>query len=336
MSSQRKTRALFLFLALVAFVGLAGCSPDGPPAAVGTLERDRLDLVAEAPEPVTARPVAEGAQVEAGALLVQLDPARLAAQLAGAESARGRAAARLAELVRGPRSEAIAEGRARLQGAEGRLTTARRDLARAEELLARSVASQQRVDAERARFDEALAARDAARASLDALLEGTTGEELRQAEAALAEADAAVADTRVRLARLAVRAPVAGRVDALPYELGERPPAGAVVAVLLAEAQPYARVYVPEAARAHVGPGTPAIVRVDGVASPLRGRVRTVASDASFTPYFALTERDRGRLVYVAKVDLLDPQGADLPTGVPVEVEFTGAGSGDSDVGTGR
>jgi HlyD family secretion protein len=47
-----------------------------------------------------------------------------------------------------------------------------------------------------------------------------------------------------------------------------------------------------------------------------------VASDASFTPYYALTERDRGRLVYVAKVDLIDLAAAELPTGLPVEVVF--------------
>jgi HlyD family secretion protein len=32
--------------------------------------------------------------------------------------------------------------------------------------------------------------------------------------------------------------------------------------------------------------------------------VRWVSSEAAFTPYFALTERDRGRLSYVAKVDI--------------------------------
>jgi HlyD family secretion protein len=188
--------------------------------------------------------------------------------------------------------------------------------------VAEGVASEEQLDQRRAIFDEALAARDAVRATLDALLDGTTEEELAQAEAALAEADALLADARVRLSRLEVLAPSAGWVDALPYELGERPPAGGVVAVLLADKAPYGRVYVPAAIRVHVKPGTPAQVWVDGIEEPLRGRVRTVATDASFTPYFALTERDRGRLVYVAKVDLLGPEARGLPTGIPVEVEF--------------
>ena len=60
----------------------------------------------------------------------------------------------------------------------------------------------------------------------------------------------------------------------------------------------------------------------------LAGRVRTVSSEAVFTPFFALTERDRGRLSYLAEVDLVEPRAAELPTGLPVEVRF-GAGQTD-------
>jgi HlyD family secretion protein len=71
----------------------------------------------------------------------------------------------------------------------------------------------------------------------------------------------------------------------------------------------------------HVNAGTEAEIHVDGLEAPLSGRVRWVSSEAAFTPYFALTERDRSRLSYVAKVDILE-QRERLPDGVPVEVEF--------------
>lgn len=303
---------------------LGGCSAEGPTVAVGTLERDRYDLIAEASEPVVVRAVEEGAYVERGALIVGLDRSRLEAQLAQLSAGRDAASARLAELERGPRPERIAETRARLRGADGQLETARADLARAKSLVARGVVSEQQIDQRRAHFDEALAARDAARATLEELLEGTTLEELDQAEASVAQTEAALTDARIRLERLDVRAPVAGWVDALPYELGERPPAGGVVVVLLAERAPYARVYVPAAIRTAVAPGVRARVHVDGIVEPLDGIVRHVAKDASFTPYFALTERDRGRLVYLAKVDLVG--AGELPTGVPVEVVFDAPG----------
>lgn len=314
-----RRRALLALAAALA----AGCrSPAPEPVAVGTLERDRIELIAEAQEPIVEIRVREGQQVAAGDVLLRLDDARLAAQVAGARSARDRAAARLAELERGPRAERIRAARARLAGAEGVLVTAVRTLARTTDLVREGVAAPELLDRDRARRDDALAARDAARATLDELLEGATVEELDQARAALAEAEAALADLAVRETRLTVRAPRPGLVDALPFERGERPPQGAVVAVLLAAAAPYARVYVPEPIRARVRPGVAARVRVDGVDGAFAGRVRTVEHEATFTPYFALTERDRSRLAYVAEVDLVDAAAGALPTGIPVEVAF--------------
>ena len=71
----------------------------------------------------------------------------------------------------------------------------------------------------------------------------------------------------------------------------------------------------------HIKPGTHAKIFVDGLTSPIAGRVRWVSAEAAFTPYFALTEHDRGRLSYVAKVDIAEDRER-LPDGVPVEVEF--------------
>ena len=64
-----------------------------------------------------------------------------------------------------------------------------------------------------------------------------------------------------------------------------------------------------------------------GLEAALDGRVRWVASEAAFTPYYALTERDRGRLSFLAKVDISEEHDR-LPEGVPVEVEFL-VGGGD-------
>jgi HlyD family secretion protein len=63
-------------------------------------------------------------------------------------------------------------------------------------------------------------------------------------------------------------------------------------------------------------------VHVDGIDAAFPARVRNVSSEASFTPYAALTEQDRGRLVYVAELDLEGDGARELPAGVPVQVEF--------------
>jgi HlyD family secretion protein len=117
-----------------------------------------------------------------------------------------------------------------------------------------------------------------------------------------------------------VRAPRPGLVEALPFEIGERPPVGASLVILLADGVPYARVHVPEPLRVAYAPGTKVEVRIDGVAEPLTGRVRYVSAQASFTPYNSLTQKDRSRLAYLAEITLDGAAAADLPAGVPVQV----------------
>jgi HlyD family secretion protein len=307
----------------------ASCTENGDLRAVGTIERDRIELVAEAREPIAEILVREGDRVQAGDVVLRLEERRGEAEVRRAEGARDRAMARLAELERGPRRERIEGARARLAGAEGLLDRERRELERVRDLQKKGINAEAELDAARARYDEALSLRDQAAAELEALRTGTTPEELAQARAAVAEAQGALDAARIVRERLEVRAPQDGLIDALPFELGERPPPGAVVAVLLGNGAPFARVYVPEAIRARVRAGGAASVHVDGMERAFGARVRTVANEATFTPFFALTEEDRGRLVYLAEVDLVDPEAHDLPTGVPVEASFDLGGGRD-------
>jgi HlyD family secretion protein len=312
-------RAPPLLLALA----LLSCAEDPSELpALGTLERDRIELVAEADEPLLEHAVREGDRVEAGALLVRQDGGRLAAQAARARHVHDEAYALLLELRNGPRSETIAEARAQLAGAEEALRTARRDLDRAERLAQADYASRARLDHARTAFEAARSSRDAAHARLTALRNGSRAEEIARAENALAAAEAALGEAELRVARLEVRAPRAAVVDALPFEPGERPPPGAAVVVLVADGSPWARVHVPEPLRARIGPGARARVRVDGWAEPFEGRLRSISHEAAFTPYFALTQRDRSRLSYLAEVDVVSPEALALPAGVPVEVTF--------------
>jgi len=316
---------LLLFTALVA---LAGCTPDqGGGRLVGELVSDRIELVAEFSEPITEIAVAEGEEVEAGQLLLQLDARHARVRLAEAEAAEGVASARLAELLRGPRSEAIAEARAKLAGAEDDRSFREREYERLQALHERQLSSREALDRAFAERAAARSQSSALRARLEELLAGTTVEELEQAQQSLAQARAQREAAELDLSRHSLRAPVAGRMDSRLFEVGERPAAGQPVLVLLGGAQPHARVFIPEALRARVQPGSAARLYVDGLAQPLAGRVRWVSSEAAFTPYYALTERDRGRLSYRAKIDIAEARER-LPDGVPVEVELL-PGSGE-------
>ena len=313
--------------AFILALALGGCLPEqGDDVAVGTLERDRIEIQAESWERLVELQVAEGDRVTAGQLIARQDDERARVRLAQAVAAADAARGRLAELVRGPRQEDIDEARAGLRGAQSVLATQTREYERVADLVTRELLSASDLDRARARRDDARASRDEARSRLEAMLEGTTVEELDQARAALSEAEALVAERRLDLDRLEVRATRDGTVDDLPFEVGDRPAAGSVIAVLLAGERPWARVYVPASLRPGVRIGTDATVTVEGVEGAFAARVRTVSAEAAFTPYYALTEYDRGRLTYLAEVDLLDDSSAELPTGLPVQVRFHPSG----------
>jgi HlyD family secretion protein len=307
---------------LVAVLALAGCSNDEDPnRVVGELTSDRYELTAEVGEPITAILVAEGESVTAGQVLINQDDTRARARLAESDAALAQQQARLDELVRGPRSEQITAARANVEGATQELEFRQTEMTRIREIHARGLASPDLLDKASAALDAAQANLKLRLAQLEELLAGTTVEELAQAEQAVKQLAARRDAIRVDLDRHTIRAPVDGLADSRLFEFGERPAPGQPLMIVLGGDQAYARVFVPETIRVHVTAGTAAVIYVDGLDQPLEGRVRWVSSESSFTPYYALTEHDRGRLSYVAKVDIAGERDR-LPDGVPVEVEF--------------
>jgi HlyD family secretion protein len=310
-------------LAVIVVLALGGCGAEqSSDVALGTLERDRLELPAEAHEPVIEILVGEGEHVSAGQVLLRLDSVNGTAQVANLKAQASEAQHRLDELIKGPRAEEILEARANLAGAQAQHEHDSKEYERIRELVPRKLASQSSLDQQRAARDNADAAQRAAQAKLTLLLKGTRIEDLDQARDALAQAQAQLQQAETSAQRLTVRAPRAGVVEALPYKLGDRPPAGSPVVVMIADGTTYARVYVPEPLRVHVQAGTPASARVDGEEQPFAATVRFISNEASFTPYFALSQKDRSRLSYLAHVDLTEPRSANLPVGIPVEVHF--------------
>ncbi len=294
---------------------------------VGTLERDRVEVTVESNEPIIAIHVQDGQILKTGDLILEQDPARLERILAQQVALRDQSAARLAELERGPRTETIREARAQLESARASAKNAAANLERAEELFARDLSDQSTLDSATTGSETAIAAEKAASESLNRLLNGTTVEELDQAIAAVKAAEAGINRIQLDIDRLRIYAPVNGMLDKRLYQLGERPQIGATIGVILDSSRTYARIYVPEPLRASVQPGEQLEVRIDGNTQNFTGTVRWVSTDASFTPYFALTEHDRSRLSYLAEVDL--PDASSLPSGVPLEVDFPNTVSND-------
>lgn len=311
-----------LLLPLLGALLLSACQRTPDTTLPGTLEWDRIDVLAEASEPVIALDVTEGERVHAGQILLRLDPRRTDARLAAARADAQRLAAQLDELRHGARSEDIDAARAQLARAESDAGNARRAYERAHELRRRGAIAQARLDDATNALHMAQAGARAARAQLTELLHGTRPEQLAQAKSALAAAQAQVRQLAVTRARLDVRAPRDGRVDALPFRLGDQPPAGAALVSLLSGPAPYARVYVPERLRASVHPGQHFRVHVDGIDKAFDAVLRSVRSEPAFTPYYALSGDDATRLSYRAELVLQGSAAQALPAGLPCHAEL--------------
>lgn len=303
---------------------LTGCQGDaGDIASLGTLEVHRVAVAADSSEPIIEMNVKEGDEVQAGQVLAQQDPARIKANLAQARAQAQAAADALKKALNGARKEDVDAARANVAAARADAKTARLELDRQRSLVKQNFASKNNVDVLQGQYEAAVARGHAASAALEKLLAGTRPEDIAAARNAVAAANAQVAAMKLSLDRTTIRAPVAGKVEAIIERVGERPQPGGAVLILSRHEQPYARVNVPEPLRTRLAPGAAAEVRIDGYDKPFPAKLRWIAHDASYTPFFALTQHDRSHLSYLADVELTGKVG-NLPTGVAVQVYFPG------------
>ncbi len=310
-------RNSWMFLAALC---LGACARHTEQPLLGTLEWDRVELLAEAGEPVTVISVREGQRVRTGDVLLQLDARRAAGDVAAIDAEIARLDAVLAEQRNGARAESVAEASARLNRARTLATNAAQELERARGLREKRLNSPADLDRALASSRAADAETRAAAAALQLLTNGTRPEQTQQTEAALAAQHARRDVLALTLERLTVRAPRDGRVDAIPVEVGDQVTRGAPLISLLVGEAPYARVFVPE--RLRVGLNAKADFRVTLVndTRAFDAHLRYVRAEPSFTPYYALHGDDASRLSYLAEFDLLGPGTDELPAGLPLAV----------------
>jgi HlyD family secretion protein len=159
--------------------------------------------------------VDEGAQVDRGALLLQLETEELAAALAQARAAETQARARLTGL----RSTGRSAAQAQLAQVQATVTASEAELERTRQLVARDFVSAARLDDVQRAVDVARAQRAGAQAQVRAIADN--GTDVAQAQAQLAQSQAQAALAQQRLAQSEVRAPRAARVLSRQVEPGQ-------------------------------------------------------------------------------------------------------------------
>lgn len=311
------------FFALLPLVWacLGGCS-QGPTKGLGTLEWDQVHGRAVVSEPIVEIYAKEGDRLKKGDRILQLDPRVQAAEVASLQASVAEAKWHYAQMQAGYREQEIASAKAGLAGAEVQRQTRKIELDRDIELLDQQAISARNVDLSRNALQQAITAEAIAKEKLALLTIGYRDEEIQAAKSAYEAAQAKLEHAEEELRRYTVIAERDGVLDDLPFKLGDKPPAGAVVSTLLAGKQPWARIYLPEVWLGEIEIGSQVGIYVDGREQPFAGRVRHISSRASYTPYFTLAEDDRKRLSFVTEVDLLDQEATQLPLGIPVRMKL--------------
>ena len=295
---------------------LAACQSEDNTYAMGNIERDRITLSAPAAEQIVLVKVNEGQQVSQGDTLMRLDSRSADALIAQREAELAQANAALSVLTAGTRPEQLSASLAALEATQAASKEAELKYQRIEKLYKSKVVG-------KADFDAAKAARDSNKAKAqqahDQWLElknGAREEDIAQSNAKVQAAQAALEWQSKAREDLTIKAPIDGTIDTLPWHEGDRVTAGTQLISLLS----YARVYLPASALTKIKAGDAIEVFADGIESPIKGRVRNIRSQPAYTPFYALNERDRARLMYLTDIDLINADT--LPTGLAVEVRL--------------
>jgi HlyD family secretion protein len=253
----------------------------------------------------------------------------------------------------GSRPQEVRVAEAELAQADAQLAQRRADFERAANLLKEGVIAQQQMDAAQAALRTAEAARDAATQRLALSREGAREEDIAEAEAQIraAQAGVGVAEAgrkemdlqraaldaararekelkaqlmaaKAQLSYAEIRSPIDGVVLTKNVESGEVVSPGTPVVTVANVAQLWMNIYIPETQTGLVKLGQEVRVRVDSFPEEsFKGTITFVSSESEFTPKTILTQEERIKLVYRAKVSLENTEGR-LKPGMHADAEL--------------
>ena len=256
---------------------------------------------------VTRVLVDEGSHVEAGQLVVMLEPETIDRQIAEQQAAIEAARAELAKAIAGPRREEISSAAAVAANDE-------RDRQRMATLYRGGIIAKQVLD------DATTKAKTSAD-NLKILQKGTRPEDIAAAKAQVEQQQKRLDTLLKQRAETEVRSTVTGVVQSFGLRPGDLVAPNQPVAEILESSQLWVRVYVPETLLGLVRVNQAVRVRVDTFPNiSFNGHVASVSSQGEYTPRNVQTRAQRAEQVFGVKV-LVDPDPR-LKAGMAAEVDL--------------
>jgi HlyD family secretion protein len=185
--------------------------------------------------------------------------------------------------------------------------------------VAEPMGKEAQVHAAQAAYTEAAAAIGVAEAAVADLQAGPRPEDLAVSQSAVEQARAAQHALVVQRQKTVLTAPASGLIVESRIARGETLAAGAPVLRIADLEQLTLTIYLSEKSLGEVRLGQAVEVTVDSFPGrTFRGAVRSVATEAQFTPRNVQTRQERTTVVYAIKVDLPNPDHA-LKPGMPAD-----------------
>jgi membrane fusion protein YbhG len=297
-------------LVAAAVAALLYMQQQGKPRPVvlsGTLEARTVNVGSLVGGRVIRVLIDEGSHVNAGQLIVSLEPDTIDRQLAEQKAAIETARAELAKAIAGPRREEISAAQA---VADNDAREERRQAA----LYRDGVAPKQALD------DATTKAKQSAD-NLTMLKKGTRPEDIAAARAQLEQQQKRLDTLLKQRAETEVKSTVTGVVQSFGLRPGDLVAPNQPVAEILEASQLWVRVYVPETLLGLVHVDQPVRVRVDTFPNVwFSGHIGTVSSQGEYTPRNVQTRAQRAEQVFGVKV-LVDPDPR-LKAGMAADVDL--------------
>lgn len=277
-------------------------------SASGTIECDEIHVASRYGGRVGRIFVREGDSLTNSQLILELSAPELRAQ-------RAEAAATLADLEAGARTEELAAAKNEWQAALAELDLARNEAKRAVELFQERTISEIERDRTTSRVTALEKTAAVAKSRYELLQAGARPERLEQARATLQRVDTQIAELRVA-------APTNCVVEVLSVKVGDVVPPNREVATLLLLQHLWIRVYVAQPQLGDLKLGQEVQFQPDAInGKTFRGEIEQINRSAEFTPRNVQTTEERVKRVYGVKVRLNNELG-ELRPGMTGDVAF--------------
>jgi HlyD family secretion protein len=288
----------------------------------GNVDVHQVELAFRVNGRIAKLDVDEGAHVNAGAELAQLDRVPFEQDVAAATAEVAMARAQFEKATRGYRSEEIAQAAATVRQREADLTNARVTLERLEGLFPQGAITRQQKDDAEARVRESEAQLAGAREQLALVTRGSRVEDIQTQEANLASAKARLDKASTALADATLLAPSPGIVAVRAREVGAIVQTGQTIYTVALTDPAWIRAYVPQPRLGRIKPGMPVKIEIDSMpGKQYDGTVGFISPEAEFTPKSVQTEQVRDDLVYRLRIVAKDADDV-FRQGMPVTVRI--------------